>query len=319
MAQSDTKTPQEIGGYFSLDLHVYPLRHPDGVYLNSGRNALRYCIRACALQAVQVPFYTCPDVWRALSAEGCKCIPYEIDDAMMPMGVTTSLPILYTNYFGVCTENIHRLLNNFPLVIVDNAQAFFCDPAGSASFYSPRKFFGLPDGGIAVTGPRLSENFSIALSWEHCSHLLRRIDSGASAAYADFRKNEERISRQPIQYMSQCSYALLQNIDADAVIKRRNQNFSFLHKCLCATNAFAMQISETDVPMVYPYRTSHKKLRKKMLNNSIFVARYWPAANDSYCMTSRRAQTFADEILPLPIDQRYDERDMQRILEVIFG
>ena len=69
--------------------------------------------------------------------------------------------------------------------------------------------------------------------------------------------------------------------------------------------------------MVYPLRTNDTRLRNILIQNQIFVAKYWSTVSHSEYMTSVRAQEMADTIVPLPIDQRYNEQDMKRILEVI--
>lgn len=61
--------------------------------------------------------------------------------------------ILYTNYFGVKDEYVKSLSEVYgDRLIVDNAQSFYSDvTAGPSYIYSPRKFVGVPDGGIAYS------------------------------------------------------------------------------------------------------------------------------------------------------------------------
>ena len=68
--------------------------------------------------------------------------------------------------------------------------------------------------------------------------------------------------------------------------------------------------------MVYPYRTKDAGLRQRLIDNGIFVARYWPDISCGNNPTSN-AVDLATEILPLPIDQRYGVDDMKRIIEII--
>ena len=55
---------KEIGGYFELERGPFKPYH-DGVYLNSGRNALRYIVRKLGIHKIHVPYYTCPVVFEA--------------------------------------------------------------------------------------------------------------------------------------------------------------------------------------------------------------------------------------------------------------
>ena len=56
--------------------------------------------------------------------------------------------VLYVNYFGLCDENVERLLQEVPKekLIIDNSQALFALPSNAmATIYSIRKFIGVPD------------------------------------------------------------------------------------------------------------------------------------------------------------------------------
>ena len=314
---------KEVGGYFQLEEgHAAPL-HSKAALLNSARNALRCIVRAMGVKAIQVPYYTCPVVWHALEAENCELIPYDVDDAFMPLCDASEVPLLYTNYFGVCSENVRILKERFPALIVDNAQALFAEPAGTACFWSPRKFFGLPDGGMMWPPSEEAGALSASESWQRCSHLFKRWDLGAGGAYADFQQNDASLDSEPPLAMSKLTRAMMSSLDAEAARERRRKNFRVLHEVLGATNRMSSDLGEVleagAVPMVYPYRSEDGGLRRRLIENKIFVATYWPAEEGCGCMRSELAQCFASEILPLPIDQRYGEVDMKRIAEVIYG
>ena len=61
---------------------------------------------------------------------------------------------------GIGLLTIQLLNKKYPNLIVDNAQAFYMPHLGLASFYSPRKFFGVADGGYLFCGKKLDEEFS---------------------------------------------------------------------------------------------------------------------------------------------------------------
>jgi len=307
-----------IGGYFELECGRRPMYHADGVLLNSARNALRYIIRAYEIREMYAPYYTCPVVWQAILAENVKIIPYDIDANFMP---TIEFPenafILYNNYFGICGDNVDRLAARYPRLIVDNAQSFFSKKQGLAAFYSPRKFFGLPDGGIAVCDRHAPDNLDIATSYDLCAHLLKRPDLGATGGYADFQANDGALVNRPVEAMSRLTRAIMGNIDHDFARTRRLKNFQTLHNALGQQNNIKIELKSCDVPMVYPYRVNDTTLRGRLIENQIFVAKYWPAEDGCECMQSAAAAHMAQTIVPLPIDQRYDADDMRRILETI--
>lgn len=308
---------KEIGGYFSLECGHTASYHKNAVALNSARNALRYVIRTYNITEMYVPIYTCPVVWDSISAENCEIIPYDVDDNFIPIGdISSDAFILYNNYFGICGNNIDILSKKYKNLVIDNAQSFYQPHCGLASIYSPRKFFGLPDGGLVICDKKLNDEFETAVSYDLCSHLLKRIDLGAQAGYIDFQKNDDALINRPVQKMSNLTVTLMGNIDYNSVRQQRLKNFAFLHATLKDKNELNIDLTDDDVPMVYPFKTKDKDLRVKLIQNKIFVAKYWPAEENG-CMKSAAAQTLADTITALPIDQRYDESDMQRILEVI--
>lgn len=69
-------------------------------------------------------------------------------------------------------------------------------------------------------------------------------------------------------------------------------------------------------PMAYPFMDARKReWRYKMKGQRIFIPKFWPNVI-SYGHFDFEAM-LADRIMPLPIDQRYNEEDMKRILKLI--
>ena len=305
---------REIGGYFELEYGHNPLYH-NGVYLNSGRTALRYIIRKLGIRKLHIPYYTCPVVNQAIEAEGCRIEQYELDADFMPArDFSLNDFVVYNNYFGVCGKKVAELSARYPNLIVDNAQAFYSRQIGRAAFYSPRKFFGLPDGGIAIFKDEALNvqppDLDVDSSLDRISHLVKRIELGASAGYADFRAVSDQLENAPVRTMSKLTMALFGNIDYKFVSALRQANFDFLQERLHAACPFA--IAEDDVPMVYPYVADDVTLRSRMIDQKIYVAKYWPGLSSSI-------NALVERIIPLPIDQRYGDCDMNRILEVTHG
>jgi hypothetical protein len=68
--------------------------------------------------------------------------------------------------------------------------------------------------------------------------------------------------------------------------------------------------------MTYPFFTKNKMLREYLINKKVYVARYWDDVldRDGDCDTEKH---IVDQLVPLPIDQRYCEKDMQIILKIL--
>jgi hypothetical protein len=301
---------KEIGGYFELPGEAVKPYYHEGVYLNSGRNALRYIVQKLGIHKIHVPHYTCPVVYEALKKD---CIQVEFYDLNIDLMPTKDFPkndfILYNNYFGVFGKKVKEIAREYPNLIVDNAQAFYSHQIGRAAFYSPRKFFGLPDGGIACGVLDCASELLKDESWNRMSHLLKRVDLGACAGYEDFKKNSCLLGKQEIKQMSALTTLLLGWVNFEDAAKQRKENFDYLHKEL--KTSFPLDISDDDVPLVYPFITTDSSMRTKLIRNKIYVAMYWPGISSS-C-------EYRDSLLALPIDQRYGVADMQRICEVLNG
>ena len=298
---------KEIGGYFELDPGGGNVPLPNGVLLNSGRNALRHIVRQLKIKSIWVPDYTCPVVWEALRAEGCEFKFYSIGVDMLP---TEKFPhddfVLYTNYFGCCGKNVEMLAAEYPNLIVDCAQAYHAPPKGRASFYSPRKFFGVADGGIAFgVEAAVYEQDDSSIRQQH---LIVRKEKGASAGYPLFKAAEDSLIDVPIRMISEATAAALQKFDVATAIQKRRANFAFLHERL--HSAFSFAIADDDVPMVYPYVTDDAAWRSRLIAQKIYVAKYWPGLSPT-------VNALAERIIPLPVDQRYGEDEMRVICKMV--
>lgn len=68
--------------------------------------------------------------------------------------------------------------------------------------------------------------------------------------------------------------------------------------------------------MVYPYVDCYRRnFRSVLKENRIFVAKYWPGIMPT--KAGSNATEIAERILPLPIDQRYGEEEMKRIIDLL--
>ena len=164
-----------IGGYFELECGNTPLYYPDGIYLNTCRNGIIYLIRALGIKRLHVPYFTCQVVTDTIQKEKCKVIKYFLDENLMPTtDFTVDEFVIYNNYFGVSGAKVNELSSIYPNLIIDNAQAFYSKPNCRATIYSPRKFFGLPDGGILRGEDIPVIEIEQGTSIDTMSHLLKR-------------------------------------------------------------------------------------------------------------------------------------------------
>lgn len=312
----------EIGGYFELELRKDEEYHKEAIRLNSGRNAIEYVLRARGYKKVYLPYYSCEVMLEPFNKLKLEYEFYPINEQLEPIfnfnRIGANEMFLYINYFGIKSNIVQKLTEKCSNLLIDNSQAFFEKPlSGIDTFYSPRKFFGVPDGAYLFTDKLLTVKLLRDKSVVRFSHLIKRIDDGAEDGYADFKANDDDLKEQPIKLMSSLTQALLCNIDYDNVIKTRKQNFRYLYERLHKLNEFKFPIDNDFVPIAYPFLTPRgKSLKQKLIQNKIFVPTYWPKSEkggDQYFYEEYLIQN----LLPIPIDQRYTIREIKTVLELI--
>lgn len=312
---------EAIGGYFELELRKGEHYHQDALRLNTARNCFEYILLARKYTKVYIPYYTCEVILQPLHKLHIAYEFYHINESLEPVE-TIQLhdkeAFLYTNYFGLkqrCVEYLASIYQS--QLIVDNAQAFYAPRiAGIDTLYSPRKFFGVPDGGYLYTDKVLEQDISDDKSYGRMSHLLLRIEEGAESGYPFFRQSDDSLDNQPIRKMSALTDRILRNIDYDFAKEKRRENFNYLNERLSPKNALPVRLDTNSIPMIYPFYAKDESLRTKLIEHKVFVATYWPNVLEWISLNSLEYQ-LARYIIPLPIDQRYDKRRMDEIINVI--
>ena len=313
---------EAIGGFFSLEL---PLKHQeyyaDAVAVNSGKNAFEYILASYGfkIRKVYLPYFTSRIMIKPLQEHH---IPYEFYRINKQLELSCNIELqgdellVYTNYFGLKGEYINIIANKYEKqLVVDNAQAFFDRPLhGVNTFYSPRKFFGVLDGGYAYTQGEKVVELKESISYDRMGYLLKRIDTSAEEAYGDY-KSSCHLGGLPVQRMSKLTQCILGSVDYEAVANVRRDNFKRLEEALYDTNKFSFTLGDA-VPLVYPYFCEDESLRTKLIANKIYVAQYWPNVLE-WCKKEDLEYELTKKVIPLPIDQRYDVEDMNRIIKTI--
>ncbi|HPJ82040.1 MAG TPA: hypothetical protein PL103_07485 [Saccharofermentans sp.] len=270
---------------------------------------------------VLLPRYICNSVLEPIEKLGLNYEFYSIGKSLLPT-ITNhddDTCMIIVNYFGLLDNGIADIAKANVNVIVDNSQAFFSKPLdGVDTVYSPRKFFGVPDGAYLCSSISCKMHIEEDISYEKSIHLLKRIDLSPEEGFLDFREAQKALSFQPIRRMSKLTQALLSSIDYEFARKRRNENFFFLHENLRDKNELTALIESNaiDGPMVYPFMTRDPSLRKKLHNNRIYVATYW---NDVFERADENSLEWqlTKYMIPLPIDQRYVLSDLRSVFDLI--
>ena len=188
---------------------------------------------------------------------------------------------------------------------------------GCKTFYSPRKYVGVPDGGIAFVNERIRiDRLEQDISYDRCKHLLKRYDLSANLGYMDFKQNDIDLSSAPMLRMSKLTYQILSSIDFRVIKNRRISNFELMHNALGRKNQLLIPEMNYSCPMVYPFLSQNNSLKQHLINHKIYVATYWPNVLEK-CDKKSFDYRLADNLVAIPIDQRYGEEDMEYMINLI--
>lgn len=308
---------KEIGGYFGLE----QLNKNNGEYyknliaLNTARNSLVYLAKAKGIKKVYLPYYLCESVAGACKREGIAYDFYHTDECFRPvfekkLGEGEYLYVVNT-YGQISNACAKELSEKYGRIILDNTHGFFQNPIdGIDTIYCCRKYFGVPDGAYLATDCRLNEAIPTDNSEDRTGHIYGRIKDGASAHYAEFKANDEKFISLPLMNMSELTHEMLSVIDYERAKQIREENFAFLHDALGEKNKLRLRMPEG--PYAYPlYCENGMELKRKLAERKIYVATLWPNVLQ---MDDCIEKLYAENILPLPCDQRYNTDDMKVII-----
>jgi hypothetical protein len=317
----------EIGGYFGLDLPDFGDPFPDPfIKFQSGRSALRAVLECAGIKRIMLPAYICDSVIQTVIDTGVVVETYRLDDSLYPKGLPDLFPkkcaFLYVNYFGLCEANVSRLLRNIPSnqLIIDNTHALFERPVNAlATIYSPRKFVGVPDGGLLVTSgleikvPEHEDTDSLG----RMRPLLLRMAYTAQDGYSDKLESENTLYNSKPLKMSRLTKRILASIDMTMVKRQRRENFLALAARLDKYNSHKWDLNCKSVPLCYPLIVGWdvQQLKRKLVGKGIYISTYWPDANPR--VSDGVELRLINSCLPVPCDQRYSLDQMSYLADVI--
>lgn len=314
---------REWGGCLPTELHVrFPSAYKgfDVQGYNTGRAAILAAVLDMGAKRVWLPYYLCPTVRDFLDSQGVSIIEYHIDNSFFPLIDRDCLKsddaVVWTNWLGAVPSATREcvLLRFRDRLILDNCHACFDKPAhGVYNVYSLRKVAGLPHGAFLVADePKLDVGH---LDFESIGNSLDYLETsrmrGSNAAYQGFLENSHNIGCS-FRLMNPLVSAAFAGLDWSEIALLRRRNLGILRELLGDSAAAPCFDLDSGLPIWFPLYVEDEKLREGLLQNNVWVPRLWrrilemPEATD---LESRLARW----LLPLPIDQRYDESDMQAL------
>lgn len=318
----------EIGSFIELQLpkeREYYNANKDCARLNTGRSAIAHAYLLLNQKKIWLPIYQCDSVRETLSKVDADIRYYHIDQNFNPIDIPedTTDTVLFANYYGIMShKRMAQLSAPFKNVIIDNSQAFFCEPVvDKMNVYSCRKFVGVPDGAYVI-GPMAESGIDAypqGYSSDTAAFLLTRIEYGCEGkGYAARKINEDRIDSEGIRRMSALTRAILDATDYEYIKQKRCDNFVYAHSLFSEINRInpLHYFDDTTIPMVYPLVVEDASLLERLQAAKHFQGHWW-----SYVCEEQPQSTFehwlSKYIIPITIDQRYNHSHINYLATII--
>ena len=310
----------------------------DAVLYSSGRNALYAILESIKKRnicRILLPDYLCSSIVSTVITAGYKYEYYKLTDELLPdykdIGRKADKDaILIINYFGMqnLSESIKKIkeFHSESIIVEDDVQAFysFVDSYSLAdySFTSLRKWFAVPDGGLArsrhydLLTPSGRNYFGeIKLSGLVLKGLRKTLGNIDDTYLKLLKEGEELIDASISSPCLEITKNVMERTDVKrlALVRKRNADLMISGLVEMGLTPIIKATSES-VPFFIPLVLDERdRIRHKLFGHNIFCPVHWPLDG----LELERGRYMAEHELSLIIDQRYGASDIRRILEVL--
>lgn len=318
------RTRKEYGGFLPLELNpgeeLFEKYERMLLRFNSVKASLLYLFGKINCKKIYVPYYYCPSTANAIKRTGLDICYYHIDENLMPVNIPDekSSCVLLVDYFGVRSEQIGAFAKTYKYaeIVIDRAHSFYTEPIIEEhihNVYSAKKFFGVPDGSYLISMNTADAVQVPTKAYTYAGYLIQTYEEGTDAAYI-MKKEADKILAGNYACMSKLAIGLLKNVDYEWVAKRREENYKVLHSIFRYVNE--LDLPEKCIAYQYPLLIREKGLliKQKLIEDKIFVSTLW-SGDDLFNNGNAFELDMSRYCIFLPLDQRYDELDIQYIAE----
>ena len=338
----------ELGSEYNLTLSELKVVHKNLFYylktkkyelLDSGRSAIK-CIKLPAGK-ILLPEFICESVIQCFHREEIlfykvkKDFIIDIEDLESKITKSVSV-IFFAHYFGMCQpeyirKRLREIANDRGILLIEDAtQSLFSikNITGDFMVASIRKWLPIPMGGVICSdGYSFAELLSLKESKDNERaygmilkdiHLQGKLD--CNIAYRRiFNECEDRLNKQKEIYrISDFTKYIISCSDIESIVSKRKINYKKLSESLLEENIIAaVKLETNECPLVFPLRVPNRdNFRKYLIENKIYCAVHWPF--DGLCGEERKqAEKNGNELISLPIDQRYGAEHMDYLINTI--
>ncbi len=316
-------------------------------FLLSGRTALEFIIRDIKekgdFKSVLMPSWFCDSMAEPFIRHNIEIRFYDIyfDEKV---GLSAKMPKLrqneifyYMTYFGfnkISGLDLKDIRSFYSVIIEDTTHSYFStfDKIGDYCFTSLRKWTGFDGislaenkkGSFKAEKPNKTYDEYLAIkskAKEFKADYIKNSNGDKNEFLSLYLKSEEMLEENYVGFSA--SFESLQqfiNCDTDYIVKKRKENaqalISRIEK-IPQVKLLYKAVNENETPLFVPVLIKEKRdeLRKFLTSNGVYCPIHWPLS--SLHFISDTAKEIYGDTLSLVCDQRYDDSDMHRIVDLI--
>lgn len=284
------------------------------------------------------PAYACESMIQNIDRD--RIVFYDVDsnleidfNSISDKDIDEASVFVYVDYFGFSQsknniKKIKILKNKNILIVEDITHSAFSNLEfiGDILICSMRKWFGIEGLGILYTensnllGIKLSEDNTFSRLRKRAFLEKENYASGKinTKIYLDMFNTAEEYANQSdkICMPTQDSMNRFYSYDYKQMIEKRRNNYLYLQNNLCSNHIYQIKQLDRETPLFFPiYAELRNELREFLIHRNIFCPIHWSKLES--IDSNFNVHKILDNILSIPIDQRYDVNDMLRIIEAI--
>ncbi len=328
---------------------VFGISGADYVWLSTGHAAIEFALGSIdqedqTKRIALLPPFTCHTVVEPFLKAG-----YRVEFMSLRPGLCVSGEelveeaersdagvILFHRYFGFdtlmdCDRTIDRLRALGVKVIEDRTQCLYSGFASSPADYivgSIRKWHGTPDGGFCVSREKellckpvetdkVLEEAKLKAGRMKYEYLFHGIGEKKDFL-RQFRKAEDILSAETQFYgASDITLRMQASLDCTSLANRRRENYQTVLELLAGdplVKPVFPILPDDVVPLYFPVAVENRgEVQRYLAEHAVYAPIIWPKAE---CVTRvcPEAERMYQNLLCLPIDQRYAHDDMERMV-----